>query len=498
MNSFSGAMLVRQLGKLALPFLAACIGYAQVGSFGISQAYPILPTLTGYLDITDPNGQQLADVRPENLSGTLGSKSLTVTGVVPFDSSGEGVGYVFLIDISKSIRPAQFGEIQKAIGAWIDGMKDADQAAIAVFGESYRVIADFTKDKDKLHTALQALAPAEKKTVLYMAIDRAMDMEQRKDPDLPNRRVVVVLSDGKDEGSPITIEDLIRKVHKGQPVYVRSPLPVYAIGFSTLPKRDRAAYLGNLQRIATLTGGAYREGGAEKLEDTYAAIQQAIRRVYVAKLGCKDCPADGRSYPLEVTFKSGTTVLADRINVVPIAAAGVDPAPLPVATPPVKPWWIYALIALGVIALAGTGIALWQRSEKRKQEEKVVVVPSITPTPTPFPVTGGRQPVVEAPGLRLILTTVIGKDAGQTRELSLVKTLKIGRSKECDVVVADDPKVSNRHCEMALVNGQVVIYDLQSTNTTVVNGVPISGRQKLETRDTIQVGDTEFRLRFGE
>ena len=34
--------------------------------------------------------------------------------------------------------------------------------------------------------------------------------------------------------------------------------------------------------------------------------------------------------------------------------------------------------------------------------------------------------------------------------------------------------------------------------SAVVNGVPISGRQKLETRDTIQVGDTEFRLRFGE
>jgi pSer/pThr/pTyr-binding forkhead associated (FHA) protein len=73
----------------------------------------------------------------------------------------------------------------------------------------------------------------------------------------------------------------------------------------------------------------------------------------------------------------------------------------------------------------------------------------------------------------------------------------IGRSGDCDVVVAD-PKVSNRHCEMALIHGQVLIYDLDSTNRTYVNGVPIRGRDRLETRDMILVGDTEMRLHFEE
>jgi pSer/pThr/pTyr-binding forkhead associated (FHA) protein len=71
----------------------------------------------------------------------------------------------------------------------------------------------------------------------------------------------------------------------------------------------------------------------------------------------------------------------------------------------------------------------------------------------------------------------------------------IGRSKDSDIVIAD-PKVSNRHCEMALTHGQVVIYDLESKNSTCVNGVPIRGRHKLENLDTILVGETEMRLHF--
>src|SRR5215471_8924957 len=103
--------------------LAGSVAHAQVGSFAISQARARLPVITAYLDITDPAGQPVANVRSENLTATLGSRPLTVAEVVPFDTSGESVAYVFLIDISGSIKAPQFAQMKQACETWIQGMK---------------------------------------------------------------------------------------------------------------------------------------------------------------------------------------------------------------------------------------------------------------------------------------------------------------------------------------------------------------------------------------
>ena len=95
------------------------------------------------------------------------------------------------------------------------------------------------------------------------------------------------------------------------------------------------------------------------------------------------------------------------------------------------------------------------------------------------------------------LTVVAGQNAGSSYQVELKNKAVIGRDKDCSVVLAD-PEVSNRHCELALVHGQVLVYDLGATNSTYVNGVPIHGRHKLESLDTIAVGDTELRVHFEE
>lgn len=70
-------------------------------------------------------------------------------------------------------------------------------------------------------------------------------------------------------------------------------------------------------------------------------------------------------------------------------------------------------------------------------------------------------------------------------------TAIIGRLPECEIPVSDG-NVSRRHAEVRLVDGRHLITDLQSTNGTRVNGVPVE-YHILEFGDLITVGSTNLR-----
>jgi hypothetical protein len=81
--------------------------------------------------------------------------------------------------------------------------------------------------------------------------------------------------------------------------------------------------------------------------------------------------------------------------------------------------------------------------------------------------------------------------ADGTRITIGAEPVTIGRLPECGVVVGD-PNVSRRHAEVRRQGTDVVVVDLQSTNGTRVNGVPIRERV-LADGDEITVGTTAIR-----
>ena len=71
-------------------------------SLKLNQARLIMPALFAYLDVRDANGKQMVDFSTGQLSASLGERTLPVEQVQPFDKTGEGVAYIFLV-----ICPAQ-------------------------------------------------------------------------------------------------------------------------------------------------------------------------------------------------------------------------------------------------------------------------------------------------------------------------------------------------------------------------------------------------------
>ena len=74
------------------------------------------------------------------------------------------------------------------------------------------------------------------------------------------------------------------------------------------------------------------------------------------------------------------------------------------------------------------------------------------------------------------------------------QTVVIGRSKDCDIRISDDPNVSRRHAEIRQEGTAYWLVDLESTNGSTVNGRR-QQRAKLESDDRITLGSTDLVFR---
>ncbi len=72
-------------------------------------------------------------------------------------------------------------------------------------------------------------------------------------------------------------------------------------------------------------------------------------------------------------------------------------------------------------------------------------------------------------------------------------TVTVGRLPECTISI-NDSNISRKHAEMRQSAGEYVVIDLDSTNGTLVNGIRITGQQRLNEGDIISFGSTHVRF----
>jgi hypothetical protein len=82
-----------------------------------------------------------------------------------------------------------------------------------------------------------------------------------------------------------------------------------------------------------------------------------------------------------------------------------------------------------------------------------------------------------------------GPRAGQT--FNLGEVTNIGRDAQRNEISLEDTSMSRENTRIKLEGGQFVIYDLASTNGTLVNGEKVL-KQVLANGDAVQIGDTHF------
>ncbi len=401
--------LVAPSSLLLVGFFAAAAVLAQPQRMAIShvaQAPGSPPTLRLYLDVESDGGTFGRSIAPGALRGSLGESALELDAARPFSETDEGVAYIFLVDISASLSVAQFNEIRDAIDAWVSNLGRLDRAAILAFGETSELVVDLTDDTDALRAGLARLGPTDRLTLLHQALADALALSQRRDPDLPDRRVIVVLSDGRDEGSGLVLDDVLARLRDQQ-------MPIYAIGHSQFEEPQRSRDLSVLRRLASNSGGAFFEAERTAFAESYAWIGRAIDRVLVVEARCETCVADGRSMFLQLELdQEGRVLTAGKdVRLLPLAATDQAQAPTTSADAPAVaqpeattqaaepattsdgqrlPLWIWPLVLLGVAA-AFASVLLFRRGNRPAYEEETSAaewrdVPAAAPVSGPVPV----------------------------------------------------------------------------------------------------------------
>jgi pSer/pThr/pTyr-binding forkhead associated (FHA) protein len=95
-----------------------------------------------------------------------------------------------------------------------------------------------------------------------------------------------------------------------------------------------------------------------------------------------------------------------------------------------------------------------------------------------------------------LLRILKGPEEGRLFSLIEGQTVKVGRSRSCQLMLPDDPYMAREHCQLTFEKGEMWLVN-HSSNGTLVNGQPIT-KYQLQAGDVIQIGETTLSFRWSE
>ena len=240
------------------------------------------PQMTLYVSATDSKGEPMG-VNPDQLQ-------ISENGVVikPNKVSGSGdIGQLttlLVMDVSGSMNNAgKLSAAKAAAQAYVDQMRPGDQAGLLTFNTKVTYVQTITSDHAALSQAINSLN-AKNDTAMFDALAQADQILQ----DYPGRKAIIVLTDGMDNQSKKTSDQVIQAIGT-------SGLSISTIG---LGNPDSAGpYFGldesALKSLAEQAGGVYsyanNQADLSKLYELYGrALQSEYRITYTSPSTLRD------------------------------------------------------------------------------------------------------------------------------------------------------------------------------------------------------------------
>lgn len=475
-----------------------------VSNFRISQATVQLPIITTWLDISDDQGQSIPSISPEQLSITVGAEKADITSIKPFAETNQGTAFIFLVDVSKSLKPKDFIQIQSSLNDWVVGLNEHDHAALISFGSQVNVLQDFTQNIDSLKKTVTKLAATDNETFLYQGLTKAFELGRRLDKTLPKRRVIVVLTDGIDDAAGgVTKDEVFLQMAENR-------IPIYAIGFTLPPlTQTKENGLKELGVLARTSGGHFLKADSMPLSAAYTLQKERIAHSYEVAITCASCKAEGQLNRLNINLNAGDRSLNDGVDIrlLPQQEQSIKDSITELSQQDkvklfvVKIFTDYPYVAWPALVLI-SALLVWLivyliKAKRRARElllRQDIENKAIHEIDGSVTVAIKKVAPKKLPKYTLSFSVVTGEQQGKTYDIPFNEAMLIGRLTNCDLVV-NDSEASANHAEISLEKGILAIKDLGSTNGTAINGVPIHTVHYLQEGDQILIGRTELRLK---
>jgi VWFA-related protein len=281
-----------------------------LGVLGASAQQPVFrgesDTVRVFATVTDKDGRLVTTLVQKDFEVRDEGKPQPIT---VFDNSPQPIQLVVMLDVSGSMQ-GNLQLLRASAQQLFMRLGPDDGARLGSFGHEVSITPEFTRDPNELRKGLPEQIAADAPTPLWKAIDQAMDAF-KKDSD--QRRVVLVLSDGRDSGPTSFKQKYVSQVDVIDRAR-RDDVMVYAIGMhSRGPRRpsgpvtadDLQARLAadlpdaGLALVAQETGGGYAEvRPSDNLGAAFAQVADELHSQYL--LGFTPPKRDGKKHDIEV------------------------------------------------------------------------------------------------------------------------------------------------------------------------------------------------------
>jgi VWFA-related protein len=175
------------------------------------------------------------------------------------------VDATLVLDTSRSVSGPKLDALKDAARAFLDGLREDEQANLLAFREEVLLLEPFTSDRARLRRALEQVRPRGS-TALCDGVYAALRL---RDPG-PRRAAVVVFSDGIDTMSWLTPSEVVDAASRSEAI-------VY--GVATRGRERKEPFLND---VARATGGLVFEAASERdLRARFLDVLSDIRSRYV-------------------------------------------------------------------------------------------------------------------------------------------------------------------------------------------------------------------------
>lgn len=236
--------------------------------------------------VTDKHGRFVKDLKKDDIKVLDDNKP--PKDIVSFRSETDlplRVG--LLIDASNSIRD-RFKFEQEAAIEFLNQIvrPKSDKAFVVGFDSVAEVTQDYTDSPESLAKGVRMLK-AGGGTALYDAVYYACREKLMSPPTKgPNRRAIILLSDGEDNQSRVTREEAVEMAQRAEVI-------IYAISTNITGIKSRGDKV--LERFAETTGGRlFTPFKLQDVADAFTEIQDELRSQYAISYHPADFVEDGR------------------------------------------------------------------------------------------------------------------------------------------------------------------------------------------------------------
>ena len=292
---------------------AVCLlGVAQAGAEEQPQQQPA-PVFRGrgdavrvFATVTDRDGRLVTTLTQAEFEVRDEGKPQPI---VLFDNSPQPIRLVVMLDVSGSME-GNLPLLRAAAAELFARLRPDDLARVGTFGRDVEISGTFTRDARALGGSLPDAIDPEAPTPLWRALDQAMETFGSEGDE---RRVILVLSDGKDSGA-INFRQPVASQAEVIDRARQEDVMVYAIGLRSRRRQPRMPGMGTeglraallddlpdpgLARVAEESGGGYTEiRPGEDLAAAFARVADELHGQYL--LGFAPPKRDGKTHDVEV------------------------------------------------------------------------------------------------------------------------------------------------------------------------------------------------------